>query len=413
MANTIPVSQLISNIALPILENQLKAAALVNREYEGEWERGMNKGYMPGQTISVPLPSRYSWRAGNLANPQGTTINTVPITLQMGGIDLQMTSIERTVSISREGEIALMVEPAMEAIANEVDRQLLDLMHYTTNNVIGTPGTIPNTQATVNAVWGNSNQRLNEGSVSTLNRAFIMSPGLFNGMTQGQVVAFNPSDDASKAYRTGQLVNAQGFVNAMDQNVAVHTNGTQAVTGLLVSGANQTGSSITTAATTGTITRGTKISFNTGLAVNAVNPQSRTSTGTLAQFVVTADVASGATSIPIYPPITPSGNFQNVTNSPDTGANIAIFGTASGSYVCNVAFQKDAFALAMVPLFSPKIGSVTKGGTVNGVQRISHKGFNMDIIEVIDYTSRNFFWRFDILYGIAALRPETAVIYAT
>jgi hypothetical protein len=41
--------------------------------------------------------------------------------------------------------------------------------------------------------------------------------------------------------------------------------------------------------------------------VNAVNRVTKQTTGTLRQFVVTADVATGATSIPIYPAIVPGG----------------------------------------------------------------------------------------------------------
>ncbi len=177
-------------------------------------------------------------------------------------------------------------------------------------------------------------------------------------------------------------------------------------------GGNQTGSSLTlTSATTGTITRGSKITI---AGIFLVNPGSRQSTGAPAQFTVTADVPSGATTLPIYPPIIPSGAFQNVTASPGDTANITIFGTANGSYTANVAFQKDAYTLAMVPLFTPKMGSGTaSGGRITGVENATYKGFNMSIIEVFDYTSRSFFWRFDVLYAIAALRPETAVIYAT
>lgn len=412
MANTIAVSSLIAKAALPILENNLKAAGLVNRDYENEWERGISRGYMPGQTINIKKPSRYQWRAGNLAVYQDTVISTVAATLQMGGVDLGMTSIDRTVNISESERYELMVEPAMETIANEIDRQLLDIMRINTPNIIGTPGTTPNTQATANTAWGNINQRLNELATSGLNRNFIMSPALYNGMNQGQLVAFNPGDDVSKAYRTGQVRDAMGFTNAMDQNVPVHTNGSQNVTALTVGGAGQTGSTLTlTAATTGTITRGSKITIG---GIFQTNPQNRQSTGATAQYTITADVPSGSTTLPIYPPIIPSGAFQNVTASPGDTAPITIFGTASGSYTANVAFQKDAYTLAMVPLFTPKMGSGTaSGGRITGVENASYKGLNMSIIEVFDYMSRSFFWRFDVLYAIAPLRPETAVIYAT
>ena len=87
----------------------------------------------------------------------------------------------------------------------------------------------------------------------------------------------------------------------------------------------------------------------------AVNPQSRQSTGVLAQFVVTADCAAAATSIPISPAIVTSGAFQNVSASPTNGSPFLIVGAASTAYNCNVAFHQDAFTLAMVP-WAPEAG---------------------------------------------------------
>jgi hypothetical protein len=108
----------------------------------------------------------------------------------------------------------------------------------------------------------------------------------------------------------------------MDQNVVNHTNG--AGTASNVNGSNQTGSSITVNATgAGTITKGTVVTF---VGCNSVNPQNREDTGSLAQFVITADVAQGATSLPISPAIVTSGAFQNVTASPTTGQAFVIWG---------------------------------------------------------------------------------------
>ena len=83
------------------------------------------------------------------------------------------------------------------------------------------------------------------------------------------------------------------------------------------------------AAITGTITRGSKITFG---GINYVNPQSRQDTGIAAQFTVTVDVAAGANSIPISPALTPSGQFQNVTASPANNASLTVLGAASSSW---------------------------------------------------------------------------------
>ena len=168
--------------------------------------------------------------------------------------------------------------------------------------------------------------------------------------------------------------------------------------------AGLSGSSITCAALAGTITRGTKISFP---GVFAVNPQSRQSTGTLAQFVITADLAAGATALPISPAIVPSGAFQNVSNA-TTAANFTIFGTASGAYNANVAYHKDAFTLAMVPMWAPPGGK----GVIDVAQE-TYKGFTIKVTEFYDGVNDNSIMRLDVLFGWAATYPELACLYAT
>jgi hypothetical protein len=60
----------------------------------------------------------------------------------------------------------------------------------------------------------------------------------------------------------------------------------------------------------------------------------KATTGQLRQFVVTANVASGATSIPIYPAIIASSGgsavqYQTVVNAPANAAAISLVNTAS------------------------------------------------------------------------------------
>lgn len=403
MSNTLVTCSIIAKEALAVLENNLSFASGVNRDFEGEFGGNQARGYSPGQTINIKRPPRYTYRSGRVSAPQSTVETTVPLTLAQGGTDINFTSIERTLSLQQlEGKL----QAAMSTVANEVDRQGLDLARTATYNAIGTVGTAPTSQAAALAAVTEVNQRLDEmAAPRDKQRMFIMNPRLNASMVQGFAGLFNSSDKLNKQYGSGVMVDSLGIAYAMDQNVAVHTNGTQATTGVTVNGANQTGSTLTVsgASVTGTITRGSVITI---AGVNAVNPQSRQSTGQAAQFVVTADVASGATSIPISPAITPSGAFQNVTASPANGAAVTVLGAASASYACNVAYHKDAFTLATVPLFAPPGGK----GVIDVAQE-SHNGINLRVIEFYDGTQDNYVMRFDVLFGWAATYPELAVKY--
>jgi hypothetical protein len=133
-----------------------------------------------------------------------------------------------------------------------------------------------------------------------------------------------------------------------------------------------------------------------------VNPQSRADTGALQQFVVTADAASSATSISVFPALTPSGAFQTVTASPATSAVITIVGAASASYETSVMYHRDAFTLAMVPMFEPLDGTGAK------VTQMSDDGFSVKVTQFYDGVNDNNLMRLDVLFGWAATYPELA-----
>jgi len=405
MSNTLVTCSIVAKESLAILENMLSFSTMVNRDWEDEFTSNKSRGYAPGQTIKIKKPPRYMYRAGRTATPQATVETSVDLTLSQGGCDLAFTSAERTLSLTKLED---KIQAAIAPVANEIDRQGLQLAHFSTFNTLGTPGTPPNTQALALAAITGVNQRLDEmAAPRDKRRAFIMNPALNAATVVGLAGLFNASDKLSKQYGSGVMVDSLGIAYGMDQNVDTHTNGTQAVAGTNISGANQTGSSVTVAALTGggtSLTRGTVITLP---GVFAVNPQSRVSTGQAMQFVVTADVASGATSIPISPAIVTSGAFQNVSASPTSGSPFTVFGTVSAGYTTSVAFHKDAFTLAMVPMWAPPGG---KG--VIDVSQETYKGFTIKVTEYYDGANDISNMRLDVLFGWAATYPELSVKHA-
>jgi hypothetical protein len=328
--------------------------------------------------------------------PQATVETTVPITLSQGGTDLNFTSAEQTLSLTKlEDKIAAAVAP----IANEIDRQGLSLARFSTFNALNPAGALPTTQIGAVGIITDANRRLDEmGAPRDGMRNLIAGPGLNAALLNGFSGMFNQVSSLNKQYSTGLMQNAFGLNQGMDQNVDTHTNGTQAVTGTAVA-AGQSGSSITVTGLGGTITRGTVVTF---AGVFAVNPQSRQSTGVLAQFVVTADMAAAATVMPISPALVPSGAFQNVSNA-TTAGNFLIVGAASTAYQTNVAYHKDAFTLAMVPMWAPRGGK----GVIDVAQE-TNNGFTVKVTNFYDGVNDNAIWRLDVLFGWAATYPELA-----
>jgi len=397
MSNVLVTSSLVAKEALAILQNMLGFAKNVNRDWEDEFTGNQNRGYSPGQTINIKRPPRYTYRAGRVSVPQATTETTVPLTLNQGGTDLAFTSFERTLSVQ---QFEQKMQAAVAAVVNEIDRQGLDLARRATYNAVGTVGTYPTSQASALQILTQGQQKLDEmAAPRDRQRSIVVNPAMNASIVQGLAGLFNSASTIGKQYQSGMFVDGLGLNVAMDQNVTRHSNGTAVINTNTVSGASQTGSTLTTAALNGTLTVGTVFTI---AGVNAVNPQSRADTGSPQQFVVTAAAASGATSVSISPAITPTGAFQNVTASPANGATITILGAASASYDANVMYHKDAYTLAMVPMFEPLPNTGAK------VTQMSDDGFTVKVTQFYDGVNDNNLMRLDVLFGWAATYPELA-----
>jgi hypothetical protein len=84
-----------------------------------------------------------------------------------------------------------------------------------------------------------------------------------------------------------------------------------------------------------------------------------------------------------------------------SGGVVTWAATASTSYSQNMAFHKNAFALAVVPMDRPP-------GAVD-VARETYKGLSVRVIPVYDGINDASMWRLDVLYGFAAIDPRLAV----
>jgi hypothetical protein len=403
MSNTLLTSSILAKETLAVIENNCAFGGMVNRDYETVHSASMQDGYEPGATINIRKPSRYTYRSGRVSVPQASVDNSVPLTLSQGGADLNFNLFERSLQIT-DRRIQKKINAAAATIVNEIDRVGLLLAKTAVYNCLNPTGALPTTQALSLAAITGINQRLDEmGAPRDNMRGLIMNPAMNAATVGGFAGLFNGQAKLGRQFDSGLMVDSLGLSYAMDQNVAVHTNG--AATATNISGGGQTGAAITVVAVAGgTLAAGTVITLP---GVYAVNPQSRVSTGVLADFVVTADVSAAATSIPISPAIVTSGPYQNVTASPTTGQPYVIKGAASTSYGCNVGFHEDAFTLAMVPMATPPDGTGAR------VEQISHNGYTIKVTDFYDGTNDNVVTRLDVLFGWAATYPELACKYYT
>jgi hypothetical protein len=138
--------------------------------------------------------------------------------------------------------------------------------------------------------------------------------------------------------------------------------------------------------------------------VFSVNPVTRQSTGQLMQFVVQANGSSdgaGNLTISISPQIISAGPFQNVNAAPANGAALVFSGTASTAYARNIAWHKDAFTLACVPMID-----LAFAGGWGAVK--SQDGFSLRVFRQAAISTDTVGNRVDTLYGYATPYPEQA-----
>ena len=400
MSNTLLTSSVIMKESLRILKNELTFTRGVNREYDDKF--GVT-GAKIGATINARKPPRYVGRLGQALQVEASTETYVPITLDTQfGVDVSFSSADLTLSIDEFA--GRFLKPAMATIANKVDYDGLQLFKDV-NNFAGTAGVLNGGSVTSSQVQSTilaARRKMTENGVPYNPRNIVVDPASSANMVSGLTNLFNPSATISKIFNQGALGdNILGFNFAEDANVASFT--PQSAGSLTAISAVPAAGATTLAVTTtaGTVPRGTV--FNVA-GVYAINPQNRQSTGSLMQFVVTADtVVTTSGTLPIYPAYIPSGQFATCTGTPTSTAAITLLSGAvgSGPYAQSLAYHQDAFTLATADLLLP--------GGVDMAERDNFDGISMRMIRQYDINSDLFPTRFDVLYGWKTIYPELAV----
>lgn len=409
MPNVTLTTSIVAKAAVSILENELGMGSRVFRGYEEEFSKNVN-GYKVGSTVSIRKPARFTVRSGAVASAQDVIEGTTTISVdRQRGVDFKFTSEDLTLDIGKLSE--RVIKPAMVELANQVDRDLLDL-YYTVPGWVGTVGSTMNGYASV----GRARQYMNENSVPVGDRNLVISPADANDLT-ANLTGLYISRSAERAYRDGELGMVGGFDVFETQNVSTLTTGSREDATVNGAGQNVTYSGAQANSWTQSLilaSAGVSKTINAGdtftiANVFRINPVTRARIGTeLQQFVVTTTTASDgaeAVTVTISPPIIISGAFKTVelasgTELP-TGGTVTWTGTASTGYKQNMAFHKNAFALVTVPMERPP-------GAVD-VARESKNGLSVRVIPVYDGINDESLWRLDVLYGVKTIDPRLAV----
>ena len=396
MGNSLLTIDMITRKALEILENNLVITRNVNRQYDDSFAV---EGAKIGSTLRIRLPDRALVTDGAALQVQDDNEQYTTLTVaSQKHIGVNFTSAELTMQLDDFADRVL--KPRISQLASSIDADVANAYKGIYSSV-GTPGTTPATSL----VLLQGQQKLNEFAAMMPNRYATVNPAANAGLVEGMKGLFNPVDTISRQFKNGLM--GEGVLGYeeinMSQSIQQFTTGSRSGT-ITVDGtvSTQGTSKITLNGTTGhTLAVGDVFTIAN---VYAVNPQTRQSTGSLQQFVVTAaNTAAGSkfTDVNISPAIYTSSNaLATVDSFPQNLAAVTFIGAASTTYPQNLIYHKDAISFATADLLLP-----------NGVDMASrqvHNGISMRVVRQYDINNDRMPCRIDVLYGYSVIRAPMA-----
>ena len=294
-----------------------------------------------------------------------------------------------------------VLKPRISQLASSIDADVAN-SYKSIFQSVGTPGTTPATSL----VLLQAQQKLNESAAVMSPRYATVNPAANAGLVEGLKGLFNPVNTISRQFKNGLM--GEGVLGLeeinMSQSIKQHTTGSRTGAHTVTTTVSTQGQATINITGTGSQTIAAGDVF-TIASVFAVNPQTRESTGSLQQFVVTeANTASGGayTSVKISPAIYTSSNaLATVDSFPQASAVVTFLGSASTQYPQNLIYHKDAISFATADLLLPQ--------GVDMASRQVHNGISLRVVRQYDINNDRLPCRIDVLYGFSTIRPPMAV----
>ena len=402
-------SDLILKEAMWQFKNNLVACKRVFRDLESKVVNGV------GNSVSVKKPYRVKSTEGRTLGVQPLVDNTVTITInRQRNVGLKWTVQDLTLSI--EDFSQRYIQPAVGEIATQVELSVFNEAQnaYFMTGTVGTDlsySTFALTRAQMNGVAiPDEGTGLRSALINDIDAANISTSLMTVFAGQGSIA----KDSIQKGYM-GPLSGMEFYSSPI---VPTHTVGNYGGTPLSNNATAQTGSSIITDGWTASITGLLKqYDVITFAGVYEINPITRTSTGRLQTFVVTADVNSdsgGNATVLVSPSINDGtltttdvegttvslAAYQNVSAAVANNAAITVMGTANGVYRQNFYMHKNAIALCVPQLELPRSAVVAERITD------AESGLSLSLTEGYTVGDNTETTRLDAVWGVKLMNPE-------
>lgn len=404
MANTLKFIDMVAREALAIAHEKCTFIGTVDRQYDDSFGK---TGAKIGSTLRVRNANQYTRRTGSrVMDVQDQNESTQTITLAtQDGVDMRFNSAELTLDTDSPDQVAAFskryIEPAVSVLASGIEGDFLTYATKATANIVGTPGSAINSLA----VPGEARAKLNRALAPKDSRYIQMDSVTMGGLVNGVAAYFNPSNAIASQYREGMIART-AMADYYENERVWRMSTSDDVTGDTDASAGVTdGGNTIDMHTLIPVAKQTVGQSFTIAGVYDCHPETKQPYSNLKQFVITG---SDGNNTVVSPAIYLTGARKNVCSS--TGADLAttdfnakavtFVGAASKSYVLPLMYHKDAFQFVTADL--PLMDDAHK------CTRRTQDGLSMRVWMASDIRNDELLMRIDILYGMAALRPEWA-----
>lgn len=399
MSNTLLTIDMVTREALRVAHETCSFIATTDRQYDDSFGK---TGAKIGSTLRVRKPNAYTRTTGSRVmdvQDQDEANGTITVATQ-DHVDMRFNSVELALSLDDFSK--RYIEPAVKVLVSGIESDYLAYATKATYNVAGTAGTA----ITSLVAPGAARAKLNQGLAPKDNqRAIQMDSVTMGGLVNGVAAYFNPSNAISDQFREGLVARTAMADYYENERVWTLTNSDD-VTGDTDAAALVTdGGSTIDMHTLVPVAKQSVGQVFTVAGVYACHPETKAAYAHLKQFTITA---VGATTTTISPATVLTGARKNVVSS--TGGTLAttdfnaktvtFVGAASTSYAQSLMYHKEAFQFVTADL--PLMDDAAKC-----VRRVQD-GLSMRVWQASDIRNDEQLMRIDILYGMAALRPEWA-----
>lgn len=404
MSNSFKVVDMVKKEALRIAHEKLSFIGTIDRQFDASFKYDSRRGPM-GQTLRVRSPNQYIRRQGSRVmdvQDQAEVSQTITVATQ-DGVDMKFNSAELMQSVNSGASFDDLsknyIEPAVAVLCSGIESDFMTYCAKATYQTAGTAGTA----ITSLSVPGAARAKLNQALAPKDSRFIQMDSVTMGGLVNGVAAYFAPTNDIGKQYREGFIARTAMADYYENERTYTLTNGDD-ITGTTDAAAQVTDGG-TTVDMADTITTAAVGSVFTIAGVYDCHPETKAAYPHLKQFTVTANASGVCT---VSPATYLTGARKNVSSS--TGANLAttdfnskalvFIGAASTSYVQPIMYHKEAFQFITAEL--PILDDAHK------CQTITQDGLSVRLWMGSDIRNDELLMRMDILYGMAALRPEWA-----